>query len=693
MDITKLRNIGISAHIDSGKTTLSERILYYTGKIHTIHEVRGKDGVGATMDSMELEKERGITIASAATRVNWKGYDINLIDTPGHVDFTIEVENALRVLDGAILVLCSVGGVQSQTITVDRQLKRYDVPNIIFINKMDRVGSDPIRVTAQAREKLGRNAVMMQIPIGTGEDFDGIIDLVKMVAVYYEGAGGDTLVEKEIPADLYDFAVEKREQMIDQASMFSEELMEAYLEGNETEEMIHEAVRIGTISRELVPVLIGTAYRNKGVQRLLDAIIAYLPAPTDVTNYAYDVEAGDKEVELSHSNDDDLVAMAFKLDNQVYGQLTYLRIYQGMVKKGTDIVNVSTGKRIKVGRLIRMHSDSMEDIEEGLAGDIIAMFGVDCSLGDTFNSGDKLLSLKSMYVPDPIISLAIKTHDNKSLSNMGKALNRFSKEDPTFRYEVDEETNQTIISGMGELHLDVYIERMRREYKIELETGQPEVAYRESIGAEAAFNYTHRRQSGGRGQFAKIAGAIRPIEGDSAFLDKITGGAIPHTFIPSVEKGFMASLEKGDLTGFPVVGIEFELNDGSYHPVDSSQLAFETAAKAAFREVYKRANPYIMEPIMKIEVETPSEFRGNVMGSINQRRGVILDTEVDDQFSRIIAEIPLSEIFGYATVLRSLTQGKSEFSLDFTAYRRVPKQMEEKMLEDIRKRNAEKENK
>lgn len=691
MDITKLRNIGISAHIDSGKTTLSERILYYTGKIHTIHEVRGKDGVGATMDSMELEKERGITIASAATRVNWKGYDINLIDTPGHVDFTIEVENALRVLDGAILVLCSVGGVQSQTITVDRQLKRYDVPNIIFINKMDRVGSDPVRVTAQAREKLGRNAVMMQLPIGTGEDFDGIIDLVKMVAVYYEGAGGDTLVEKEIPADLYDYAVEKREQMLDQASMFSEELMEAFLEGNETEEMIHEAVRIGTLSRELVPVLIGTAYRNKGVQRLLDATIAYLPGPTDITNYAYDVEAGDKEVELSHSNDDDLVAMAFKLDNQVYGQLTYLRIYQGMLRKGTDIVNVSTGKRIKVGRLIRMHSDSMEDIEEGLAGDIVAMFGVDCSLGDTFNSGDKLLSLKSMYVPDPIISLAISTNDNKSLANMGKALNRFSKEDPTFRYAVDEESSQTIISGMGELHLDVYIERMKREYKVDLETGQPEVAYRESIGAEAAFNYTHKKQSGGRGQFAKIAGAIRPIEGDSAFLDKITGGAIPNTYIPSVEKGFMASLEKGDLTGFPVVGIEFELNDGSFHPVDSSQLAFEIAAKAAFREVYRRANPYIMEPIMKIEVETPSEFRGNVMGSINQRRGVILDTEVDEQFSRIIAEIPLSEIFGYATVLRSLTQGKSEFSLDFTAYKRVPKQMEEKMLEEIRKANAEKE--
>ncbi len=692
MDITKLRNIGISAHIDSGKTTLSERILYYTGKIHTIHEVRGKDGVGATMDSMELEKERGITIASAATSVTWKGYDINLIDTPGHVDFTIEVENALRVLDGAILVLCSVGGVQSQTITVDRQLKRYDVPNLVFVNKMDRSGADPIRVTSQVREKLGRNAVMMQLPIGSGDDFEGIIDLVKMVAVYYEGPNGDILVEKEIPADLYDFAVEKREQMIDQASMFSEELMEAFLEGNETEEMIHKAVRIGTISREFVPVFLGTAYKNKGVQKLLDAVLDYLPAPTDVTNYAYDVEAGDKEIALSHNPNDDLVAMAFKLDNQVYGQLTYLRIYQGTLKKGADITNVTNGKRVKVGRLIRMHSDSMEDIVEGQTGDIIAMFGVDCSLGDTFNGGSKVLSLKSMFVPDPIISLAVTCNDKKSLTNMGKALNRFAKEDPTFRYEVDEESNQTIISGMGELHLDVYIERMRREYKVEIQTGQPEVAYRESIGSEALFNYTHKKQSGGRGQFAKIAGAIRPTDGDSIFVDKITGGVIPGTYIPSVEKGFRASLDKGDLTGFPVVGIEFELNDGSYHQVDSSQMAFEVATKAAFREVYKKANPYIMEPIMKIEVETPSEFRGNVMGSINQRRGVVLDTEIDDQFSRIIAEIPLSEIFGYATILRSLTQGKSEFSLEFSSYKRVPKQMEEKMLEDIRKRNAEKGN-
>jgi elongation factor G len=692
MDITKLRNIGISAHIDSGKTTLSERILYYTGKIHTIHEVRGKDGVGATMDSMELEKERGITIASAATSVTWKGYDINLIDTPGHVDFTIEVENALRVLDGAILVLCSVGGVQSQTITVDRQLKRYDVPNLVFINKMDRSGADPIRVTSQVREKLGRNAVMMQLPIGSGDDFEGIIDLVKMVAVYYEGPNGDILVEKEIPADMYDFAVEKREQMLDQASMFSEDLMEAFLEGNETEEMINEAIRIGTIKREFVPVFLGTAYKNKGVQKLLDAVVDYLPAPNDVTNYAYDVAAGDKEVPLSHSPEEDLVAMAFKLDNQVYGQLTYLRIYQGTLKKGTDITNISNGKRVKVGRLIRMHSDSMEDIQEGKAGDIIAMFGVDCALGDTFNSGDRVLSLKSMYVPEPIISLAVTCKDKKSVNNMGKALNRFSKEDPTFKYEIDEESSQTIISGMGELHLDVYIERMRREYKVDIETGQPEVAYRESIGSEALFNYTHKKQSGGRGQFAKIAGAIRPVEGDSVFLDKITGGVIPSTYIPSVEKGFRASLDKGELTGFPVVGIEFELNDGSYHQVDSSQMAFEVAAKAAFKEVYKKANPYIMEPIMKIEVETPSEFRGNVMGSINQRRGVVLDTEIDDQFSRIIAEIPLSEIFGYATVLRSLTQGKSEFSLEFSSYKRVPKQMEEKMLEEIRKRNAEKGN-
>lgn len=692
MDITKLRNIGISAHIDSGKTTLSERILYYTGKIHTMHDVRGKDGVGATMDNMELEKERGITIASAATSVVWKDHAINLIDTPGHVDFTIEVENALRVLDGAILVLCSVGGVQSQTLTVDRQLKRYDVPNLVFVNKMDRSGADPIRVTSQVREKLGRNAVMMQLPIGTGDDFVGIVDLVKMIAVYYEGPSGDILVEKEIPADMLDFAVEKREQMIDQAAMFSEELMEAFLEGNETEEMIHEAVRIGTLAREFVPVFLGTAYKNKGVQKLLDAVVDYLPAPEDVINYAYDVAAGDKEVALSHNPNDDMVGMAFKLDNQVYGQLTYLRIYQGTLKKGSDITNVSNGKRVKVGRLIRMHSDSMEDINEGKAGDIIAMFGVDCSLGDTFNGGDRVLSLKSMFVPDPIISLAVTCKDKKSLTNMGKALNRFSKEDPTFRYAVDEESNQTIISGMGELHLDVYIERMKREYHADIETGQPEVAYRESIGTEATFNYTHKKQSGGRGQFAKIAGAIRPVEGESVFIDKITGGVIPGTYIPSVEKGFRASLHKGELTGFPVVGIEFELNDGSYHQVDSSQLAFEVASKAAFKEVYRKAHPYIMEPIMKIEVETPSEFRGNVMGSINQRRGLVLDTEVDEQFSRIIAEIPLSEIFGYATILRSLTQGKSEFSLEFSAYKRVPKQMEEKMLDDIRRINAEKGN-
>ncbi len=690
MDITKLRNIGISAHIDSGKTTLTERILYYTGKIHAIHEVRGKDGVGATMDSMELEKERGITIASAATSVSWKDYDINIIDTPGHVDFTIEVENALRVLDGAILVLCSVGGVQSQTITVDRQLKRYEVPNVVFVNKMDRQGADPFKVASQVREKLGRNAVMMQLPIGTGEKFEGVVDLVKMKAVYYEGPKGDEIVYSDIPADLVDLAEEKREELINEASMFSEELMEAFLEGNETEEQINEAVRIGTISRDLTPVFMGTAYKNKGVQTLLDAVLTYLPAPNDVTNKAFDVDNGDVEIELSHSPEEDLVAMAFKLDNQVYGQLTYVRIYQGTLKKGSDITNISSNKRIKVGRLIRMHSDSMEDINQGEAGDIIAIFGVDCSLGDTFVSGDRKISLKSMYVPEPIISLAVTCKDKKSLNNMGKALNRFTKEDPTFRYRTDEESGQTIISGMGELHLDVYIERMKREYKVDIETGQPEVSYRESIGVETAFSYTHKKQSGGRGQFAKIAGLIRPVEGDSSFLDKITGGVIPGTYIPSVEKGFRASLEKGELTGFPVVGVELELNDGSYHPVDSSQMAFEVATKAAFKEVYRKASPYIMEPIMKIEIETPSEFRGNVMGSINQRRGIVLDTEIDDAFTRVIAEVPLSEIFGYPTVLRSLTQGKSEFSLEFASYKRVPKQMEEKMLEEIRKNNQDK---
>jgi len=472
-NLDKLRNIGISAHIDSGKTTLTERILFYTQRIHAIHEVRGKDGVGAKMDSMELEKERGITIQSAATYCNWKGHDINIIDTPGHVDFTIEVERALRVLDGAVLILCSVGGVQSQSITVNRQMTRYKVPRIVFINKCDRTGANPYRVTQQVREKLDLNAVMLQIPIGLEADLKGVVDLVTMKAIYYEGDNGDVLREADIPAELQEEADAKREELLDAASMYSEELMEAILEGTPTEEMIHDAVRIGTLGLELVPVFVGSAYKNKGVQSMLDAVTAYLPTPKDIHNTALDLANDEKEIVLSSNADDPLVSLAFKLEDGRYGQLTYIRVYQGTMKKGDTIINSRDGKKVKIGRLVRMHSDEMEEIEEAGGGDIVALFGIDCASGDTFTSPDVSVSMSSMFVPEPVISLAIIPEDNKAQNNMSKALNRFTKEDPTFKTFVDHETNETIISGMGELHLEVYIERMKREYDAAVEVGQP----------------------------------------------------------------------------------------------------------------------------------------------------------------------------------------------------------------------------
>lgn len=689
-DLSKLRNIGISAHIDSGKTTLTERILFFTNKIHAIHEVRGKDGVGATMDFMELERERGITITSASTNVTWKDYNINIIDTPGHVDFTIEVENALRVLDGAVLVLCSVGGVQSQSITVDRQMKRYGVPCIAFVNKLDRTGANPLKVRDQLIEKLGHNAVMAQIPIGLEEKFEGIIDLVEMTARFFDGPNGAELRMGEIPANMLEEALTRRDELIDKASMYSDELMEAYLEGDVSSELLHKGIRNGVLCRGITPVFVGSAYKNKGVQALLDAVLNYLPSPEDRDNFAYDLDNKEQEVKLASDVSKDTVAMAFKLDNQVYGQLTYVRIYQGKIKKGMDLYNVTSKKKFKVGRLIRMHANSMEDLEEGLAGDIVALFGVDCALGDTFVSGDISYSLKSMFIPDPIISLAITPKDKKSQDNMGKALNRFQKEDPTFKAYVDEESNETIIKGMGELHLDVYIERMKREYKVELEIGMPQVSYRETVTERVVFDYTHKKQSGGRGQYARVCGIIEPSgNDDNVFIDDIKGGVIPGTYVPSCEKGFFASLDKGQLTGFPIVGVKMTVNDGNFHPVDSSNLAFELATIMGFKENYKKAKPRILEPIMKLGVEMPSEFRGTVMGSINQRRGVVLDTVVDGQFTQVDATIPLSEVFGYATILRSLTQGKSEFTLEFLKYEAVPRSIEEKLIEDIQRKLKE----
>jgi elongation factor G len=697
-----MRNIGISAHIDSGKTTLSERILYYCNKIHAIHEVRGKDGVGATMDSMELERERGITIASAATNVSWKGYQVNVIDTPGHVDFTIEVERSLRVLDGAILVLCSVGGVQSQSITVDRQMKRYHVPRIAFINKCDRTGANPYRVKQQLIDKLGLNAVLMQIPIGLEDRLEGVVDLISMKALYFdEGPNRDQVRETEIPAELLDEAQEKREEMLDAVSMFSDELMEAMLEDAVTEDLIRAAIRKGTIALELCPVFMGSAYKNKGIQPLLDGVLSYLPDPTEVTNIALDIDRNEEPVVLKADEDMPPVILAFKLEDGQYGQLTYIRIYQGKIKKGDELYNTRTRKKFKVGRLIKMHASEMEDITECGCGEIAALFGIECASGDTFCAPSLNYTMSSMYVPNPVISLAISPVDKKSADNMAKALNRFSKEDPTFHTYVDPESNQTIIQGMGELHLDVYIERMKREYKAEVTVGQPEVAYREAITQRADFNYTHKKQTGGSGQYARVAGYIEPIEPPAdgedmkeyEFVDEIKGGAIPNEYIPSCDKGFQAAMKKGSQIGFPVVGVRCVINDGAWHPVDSSDMAFQTAAIGAFRDAYEKAKPAILEPIMKVEVEGPSEFQGNIFGSINQRRGIIVSSTEDHNMCQVDAEVPLSEMFGYSTVLRSLTQGKAEFTMELAKYGRVPSSVSDELKKEYQEKRRKEQGK
>ena len=695
-DISTVRNIGISAHIDSGKTTLTERILFYTNRVHAIHDVKGKDGVGAKMDSMELEKERGITIASAATHCEWNKHHINIIDTPGHVDFTIEVERSLRVLDGAILVLCSVAGVQSQSYTVDRQMKRYHVPRLAFINKCDRTGANPVKVRNQLREKLGHNAVLMQIPIGLEDKHEGAIDLIEMKAYYFEGEKGQEVVVKDIPAELRDEAESYREEMLDAVSMFSEDLMEATLEGDPSPDLIRKAVRDGTISLQLTPVFLGSAYKNKGVQPLLDAVIHFLPNPTEVTNEAIDLTTGEEEkrIKLSSDPEQSFAGLAFKLEDGRYGQLTYMRIYQGKIARDDFIINTRTKKKTKVARLVRMHADDMEDIQNSGAGDIVAIFGLDCSSGDTFTDGSLQIAMTSIFVPDPVISLSIKPKDAKSEQNLSKALNRFTKEDPTFRAGVDKESGETVISGMGELQLDVYIERMKREYNCTVETSAPQVAYRETITQRSDYNYTHKKQTGGSGQFGKIAGAFEPLGEDAGedfeFVDEIVGGVVPRQFIPSVEKGFRSMLEKGRLIGFPVVGVKATLSDGSYHAVDSSDTAFQEAARGAWRATYEKCKPRILEPVMKVVVEGPSEHAGNVLQTIMQRRGIINGSQEEDGMTRTEAEVPLAAMFGYATVLRSATQGKAEFSMEFSRYMLTPTNIEVELIEAAREKEAAK---
>lgn len=694
-DISKMRNIGISAHIDSGKTTTSERILFYCNKIHAIHEVRGKDGVGAVMDNMELERERGITIQSAATQVQWKDYTINLIDTPGHVDFTVEVERSLRVLDGAIMILCAVAGVQSQSITVDRQLKRYHVPRVAFVNKCDRQGANPLRVRMQLREKLGLNAYMMELPIGLEDKLEGVVDLISQKAIYFDGPNGEELRYADVPANMVEDVKKYRKELIEAAINFDDALMEDAMMDEENDyanldqEKIIAAIRKGTISEQFVGVFCGSAHVNKGIQPLLDAVVRYLPAPNEVKNVALDLDNNEAEVELESVDNKPCVALAFKLDDGQYGQLTYTRVYQGKIKKGEELYNTRSKKRFKVGRLVRMNSAQMEDINEGCAGDIVALFGVDCASGDTFVNGGLNLSMASMYVPEPVISLSITPKDKQAAMQLSKALNRFTKEDPTFQTFTDPESNETIIKGMGELHLAVYVERMKREYNCEVVTGAPQVAYRESITARGDFNYTHKKQTGGSGQYGRVAGFMEPdSEKDYEFIDAIKGGAIPNEYIPSCDKGFQKAMKEGSLIGAQIVGVKITINDGQYHPVDSSDNAFQIAAIGAFREGYMKAKPVILEPIMKVQIAAPNEFQGNVFGLINQRRGIIGETTDENNTSVVNAEVPLSEMFGFSTILRSSTQGKGEFTMEFEKYGKVPNAVAEELIKKHQEERA-----
>ena len=691
-ELAKVRNIGISAHIDSGKTTLTERVLYYAGIIHKIQEVRG-EGSGATMDHMELEKERGITITSAATTVSWQDSVVNIIDTPGHVDFTVEVERSLRVLDGAILVLCGVSGVQSQSFTVDRQMKRYQVPCLAFVNKLDRSGAEPARVIAQLREKLGHNAIAMQIPIGLEGDHSGVIDLIGQRAYYFDGEQGETVREAEIPARLVDETREARAALLDAISMFSDEITELLLEEQDVPlELIHDTVRQAVLARNLTPVFMGSAYKNKGVQLLLDAVNRYLPSPLDRKYLATDNSVKEK-TEVYPDKDKPLVAMAFKITDDSYGQLTYTRVYQGTLNRGDTHFNPRLNKKQRVGRLVRMHSNERQEIDKAVAGDIIAMVGVDCASGDTYCDPNINISMEKIYVADPVIELALKPEKQDDLVKISKALNRFMKEDPTFRVTIDQESNETIIKGMGELHLEIYVQRIQREYKANVIVGKPKVNYREAPTALAEFDYKHRKQTGGAGQYAQVIGKLQvmsPTEDGETFLfnNNVVGGRIPKEYIPGVEKGFRESLVKGPLAGFQVINVQIDLDDGTFRHVDSSELAFKIAARAAFKEAFMQSNPVLLEPIMKVEVETPSDFQGPVQGDLSSRRGILQGSNMRDDFAVIEAEVPLAEMFGYSTDLRSKTQGKASFSMEFSCYKAVPGSIQEQLASKYREELA-----
>ncbi|MBS1123879.1 MAG: translation elongation factor, partial [Deltaproteobacteria bacterium] len=616
-------------------------------------------------------------------------HHINIIDTPGHVDFTIEVERSLRVLDGAIMVLCGVAGVQSQSYTVDRQMRRYKVPRIAFVNKLDRTGANPYRVRDQLRDKLKLHPVMIQMPIGLEDKLEGLVDLVEMQAFMFYGDNGETIERVAIPAELAEQAQKMRDEMLDNLSMVNDELTEAMLEDKVTPDVIRRALRTATIALKCTPVMCGSALGNKGVQLLLDGVCNYLPEPRDVENVALDLDKEEAPVVLPSDPDKPLVMLAFKLEDGRYGQLTYVRIYQGTINKDDFVVNTRNGKKVKIGRLVRMHSDDKEEITGAAAGDICAIFGVDCNSGDTFTDGKVNFAMTSMFVPSTVISVAIKAKDSGAEINMSKALNRFTKEDPTFKCWVDPESAETIIAGMGELHLEVYIERMKREYKAEVVTSPPQVAYRETIGQKVEFNYTHKKQTGGSGQYGRVAGYAEPHDGEFEFVDEIRGGAIPREFIPSCEKGFKSMIMKSPRLGVPVVGLRVVIDDGQAHQVDSSDIAFQEAARGAFREFFPKAKPRILEPIMKLSVEGPAEYSGNILSTIMQRRGVVIGSTEEDGMCRVDAEVPLAEMFGYSTPLRSSTQGKAEFTMEFARYSETPSNITEELLAKAAKARAD----
>ncbi|MCY2964897.1 MAG: elongation factor G [Planctomycetota bacterium] len=702
-ELAKLRNIGISAHIDSGKTTLTERILFYSGRIHRMNEVKG-GGDGAVMDHMDLEKERGITITSACTRVSWGDHPINIIDTPGHVDFTVEVERSLRVLDGAILVLCAVGGVQSQSLTVDRQMKRYQIPRIAFINKMDRIGANPKNVIKQVKDKLGVTPLPLQIPMGAESRFQGVIDLINMQAIFYDGEKGEDIRVEAIPEEYVDEAKAARADMLETLSLFSDELMAALLEGEELPaDQIVRLIRQATIAQHLTPVMMGTAYKNKGVQTLLDAIVAYLPSPldrqvraTDLTQPAV-VPAGTPEgtraepvkVELKPDPKLPLVFMAFKIVEETFGQLTFIRIYQGKFSKGDTVLNSRTNQKTRVGRLLRLHADQKEDLDSAEAGDIVAAVGLNCASGDTFCGDGASVTLESIFVPEAVIKLKINPLKRDGADRLAKALERFRREDPTFRVSTDEETGQTLIAGMGQLHLEIYVERIKREYKVECEVGAPRVAYREAPTKEIEFNYKHKKQTGGSGQYAHVVGKLIPLPEDAPvayeFENAVFGGRIPKEYIAPVDKGFQRALVKGPLCECEVVGVKAVLEDGSYHDVDSSEMAFNICGFDCMRETLRKAGMCLLEPIMNLEVEAPSEYQGSITGHLSSKRGMITSSDTMGGMVVLRAEIPLATMFDYANELRSMTQGKGGFTMEFNRYKQVPKGIQDEIVEKRRK--------